>query len=138
MNSDLVGAWQLVTWKRHHDDGSIVYPLGPSPRGVLVYMADGTMSVHMLVADRPPLKTDDPVGGTVEERAQAYSTCLSYFGTWQVEGNEVVHHVDSALFPNWSRTVQSRPFVFDGDQLILQVKDGTGHVTNEMIWARKT
>jgi hypothetical protein len=138
MDTGLVGAWKLVTWRRHPGDGSVVYPLGRSPHGLLIYSADGAMSVHMLVADRPALATDDPVGGSVEERASAYSTCLTYFGSWEARGNEVVHHVDAALFPNWSRTTQSRPFVFVNDQLILQVKDGHGNVTNEMVWVRPT
>lgn len=134
----LVGAWQLVTWKRHKEDGSVSFPLGDAPRGLLIYTAEGAMSVHMLLADRPRLDTDDPVGGTVEERALAYSTCLSYFGTWEAEGHTVTHHVDAALFPNWSRTVQSRPFVFDNGRLVLQVRDANDRLTNEMIWARKT
>lgn len=138
MTTELIGAWQLVTWKRHPDNGNVAFPLGSSPRGLLIYTADGAMSVHMVLADRPNLDTDDPVGGTVEERALAYSTCLSYFGTWEVEGRNVTHHVDAALFPNWSRTVQSRPFVLDNGRLVLQVKDATGRLTNEMIWARRT
>jgi len=134
----ITGTWQLVTWKRHHDDNSVVFPLGENPRGVLIYTAEGTMSVHMLFADRPRLDTDDPVGGSIEQRAQAYSTCLSYFGSYEVNEHQVVHHVDSALFPNWSHTTQARPFVFDNGNLVLQVKDANGRVTNEMIWAPKT
>lgn len=137
MQLDITGTWLLKTWKRHHDDGTLVYPLGETPRGALIYAPDGTMIVQMLLADRPKLDTDDPVGGSVEQRAQAYSTCLAYFGTWESKENQVIHHVDSALFPNWSNTTQARPFVFDNGDLILQVKDANGHVTNEMIWTRK-
>jgi len=138
MQHDIAGAWHLKTWKRHHDDGTLEYPLGVAPRGILIYGTDGSMAVQMVVADRPALDTDDPVGGPVEQRAAAYSTCLSYFGTYEVRDAEVVHHVEAALFPNWSDTTQARPFVFDDGQLILQVKDASGRVTNEMIWERKT
>lgn len=137
MQLDITGAWQLKTWKRYLDDGTTAYPLGTRPRGILVYTPDGSMAVQMVVADRPRLDTDDPVGGSVQERAAAYSTCLSYFGTYEVKDGEVVHHVDAALFPNWSNTTQARPFVFDGSSLALQVRDATGRVTNEIIWERK-
>lgn len=137
MQLDIAGTWQLVTWKRHPDETHVVYPLGENPLGILIYTADGSMAVQMLVADRPALNTEDPVGGSTEERAQAYSTCLSYFGSYEVTANAVIHHVDAALFPNWSNSTQARPYVLDNGRLILQVKDDSGRVTNEIIWERK-
>lgn len=95
------------------------------------------MAVQMVVGQRPTLDTDDPVGGDVEERAQAYSTCLSYFGTYEIQGDEIVHYVEAALFPNWSNTTQRRPFVLEEGVLILQVKDAAGRLTNEILWERQ-
>lgn len=138
MQHEITGTWKLITWKRHRDDGTIVYPLGETPRGLLIYTADGSMAVQMVVADRPGLDTADPVGGEVNQRAEAYSTCLAYFGTYEVRDDEIVHNVDAALFPNWSNTSQARPFVFDEGNLVLQVKDDKGRVTNEIIWEPKT
>ncbi|MEJ2320783.1 MAG: lipocalin-like domain-containing protein [Gammaproteobacteria bacterium] len=139
MQEQITGAWQLQTWKRYSDDGTAEFPFGRSPRGILIYTDDGKMAVQMVVADRPVLDTDDPIGGSVEQRAEAYSTCLSYFGSYEVKDNEIVHVVDAALFPNWSNTSQARPFVFDQDKqlLHLQVKDDAGRVTSEIIWERK-
>lgn len=137
MAQQIAGTWLLRTWRRHLEDGTVVFPFGEAPRGVLIYSRDGSMAVQMVVADRPRLDTDDPVGGEVEQRAAAYSSCLSYFGTYEVRENAVVHHVDAALFPNWTNTSQLRPFVFDAGNLVLQVKDENGRVTNEMIWERK-
>jgi hypothetical protein len=137
MKEVLAGVWDLLTWKRHPEQGPVIYPLGEQPRGLLIYSPDGAMAVHMFRADRPNLATDDPVGGTAEERAGAYSGCLTYFGTWDVQDGHVVHQVDEALFPNWSHTVQSRPFVIEDGRLTLQVRDGGGRVSNEMIWARR-
>lgn len=138
MREALQGVWNLVTWKRHPEQGPIVYPLGENPKGLLVYSPCGAMAVHMFRAGRAHLSTDDPVGGTAEERAGAYSGCLTYFGTWNTENGHVVHQVDQALFPNWSETVQSRPFLFEDGNLVLQVRDSSGRVTNEMIWARRS
>lgn len=137
MQQRITGAWQLQTWKRYRDDGTTEYPFGMTPRGILIYADDGSMAVQMVVADRPRLDTDDPIGGSIEQRAEAYSTCLSYFGSYELRESEIVHNVDAALFPNWSNTSQVRPFVFDEGKLVLQVKDNTGRVTSEIIWERK-
>jgi hypothetical protein len=95
------------------------------------------MAVQMVAKDRPRVDARDALGGKVEERAAAYSTCLAYFGTYEVRDNAVIHQVEASLFPNWSDTVQARPFVFEGEDLVLQVKADDGRVTNEIVWARK-
>ena len=136
MLPSIAGTWHLRTWRRFQDDGSITYPLGERPRGILIYAADGAMAVQMLTADRPRIDTDDPVGGSAEARAAAYSTCLAYFGRYEQDGRNVVHHVDASLFPNWSKTVQVRPFVCTGGELVLQVKAEDGRLTNEIVWVR--
>ena len=94
------------------------------------------MAVQMVAVDRPRLDTGDALGGEVEQRASAYSTCLAYFGRYEIRENEVIHQVEASLFPNWSGTVQARPFVFEGEDLVLQVKADDGRVTNEIVWTR--
>jgi hypothetical protein len=137
MKRDIAGAWRLDTWRKLATDGSVSYPFGEQPVGTLLYTPDGYMAVQMLVAERPRLATDDALGGSVEERASAYSSCLAYFGRYEVKGESVIHHVTGSLFPNWSQTTQERPFVCRGDELCLQVKDSSGRVTNEIIWRRE-
>ncbi len=57
----------------------------PIPSGVperlLIYTHDKKMIVQMIADVRQSLNTTDPIGGTEEERAGAYSGNLSYFGT---------------------------------------------------------
>ena len=134
----IAGTWTLNTWRRVDGDGNWTYPFGEHPRGILVYAEDGGMAVQMVVADRPKLDTSDPIGGSVEERAGAYSSCLSYFGEYEVQTDKVVHKVHAALFPNWSDTEQARPFVLKGNGLVLQMKDAEGNLTGEILWERKT
>jgi len=133
----IAGTWTLNTWRKMGDDGNWAYPFGKHPRGILIYAQDGGMAVQMVVADRPKLDTADPIGGSAEERAGAYSSCLSYFGAYEVQADKVIHKVDAALFPNWSDTEQARPFVFKDNELVLQVKDAEGNVTSEILWERK-
>ena len=137
--SPIVGEWRLVHWKRTGSDGSISYPLGEHASGLIVYLPDGLMMVQMTAANRRGLGTSDPVGGTESERAAAYSTCLAYFGGYEVRNREVIHHIDMSLFPNWSGTTAARPFELRDDRLILRTAPATvdGIATvNEMAWRR--
>jgi Lipocalin-like domain len=137
----LGGTWKLIAWRRIADDGTVTYPLGPDARGQLIYTLNGYMAVQITGANRPALATDDPLGGDAEARASAYSTYLAYFGTYELEGDSVVHYLDGCLFPNWSGEKQVRPFTHEGGELVLrtppmQVDDGTT-VVNELAWARE-
>ena len=137
--NDISGVWRLLAWRRISDDGSITYPLGESVEGVLVYTPQGTMAVHMASANRPNIDSADPLGGDAAQRAAAYSSCLAYFGSYQVRGNEVIHNIASSLYPNWSGTNAARPFEISGDELVLRTPpapDGSETVVNEMRWAR--
>lgn len=133
----ITGTWLLETWRRHETDGTVSYPFGETPQGMLIYTPDGHMAVQMVEAERPRLDTDNPIGGTLQERADAYSSCLAYFGRYELDGTSVIHRLDGSLFENWAGTAQVRPATLDGDQLILHVVDPqTGHVTNEIAWRR--
>jgi Lipocalin-like domain len=136
---NLAGSWKLLSWRRIEQDGSATYPLGEDATGVLIYAPDGSMAVQMTAAHRPAIRSTNALGGDLHERAQAYSTCLAYFGAWEVQGDTVIHHIDASLYPNWSGTLQSRPFECDGSRLVLRTPPATGKngtVVNEMSWTR--
>ncbi len=137
----LKGTWQLVAWRRIAADGTISYPLGADARGQLIYTSNGMMAVQIAAAIRPTIPTEDPLGGDPDARASAYSTYLAYFGTYEVDGEQVIHHLDSSLFPNWSGQDQARALGPEGDDLVLrtppmQLSDGTT-VVNELAWSRE-
>jgi Lipocalin-like domain len=141
MINPLSGTWRLIAWRRIAADGAISYPLGADARGLLNYASNGTMAVQISGTDRVAPNTDDPLGGSAQERAQAYSSYLAYFGTYAVQGQTVVHDIDSSLYPGWSGHQQVRPFTIDRDELVLrtppmQVTGGTT-VVNELSWARE-
>lgn len=141
MGASLEGTWKLVAWRRIAHDGTVTYPLGPDATGLLVYTPDGHMAVQITGAGRAALSTTDEFGGPAEQRADAYSTCLAYAGTYEVQGDNVVHRLDVSLFPNWAGTAQTRPFTCDDSTLVLLVPpaDGPeGPIVNELSWARVT
>ena len=98
------------------------------------------MTVQITGSNRPAVAGDDPLGGDAEARAAAYSTYLAYFGTYDVQGENVVHLIDGSLFPKWSGEKQVRLFTIEFDQLVLStppmvLADGTT-VVNELAWKR--
>ncbi len=139
MSKDIVGSWRLIGWRRIDEHGNISYPLGADAVGLLIYGPDGRMAVQMTTKNRPNLAIHDPLSGEPAELARAYSTCLAYFGTYEVDGDFVIHNVQQSLYPNWSNTEQRRPYNCDGQTLILLTppsESANGAVFNEMSWER--
>ena len=94
----VVGVWKLVSYERKIlETGKIEKTLGEKPTGYLTYTAGKHFSVFVFGADRKRPVGDVP---TPEEALMLYrSTSASYAGTYSVEGNKVVHHVDVAWTP---------------------------------------
>jgi hypothetical protein len=136
---DLVGRWRLLAWEIKDDRGDVVRPLGDDAEGLLIYAEDGSMSVQIVAADRPPLGGVDPLGGAEAERAQAYSTCLAYAGRYEARGDTIVHLVDVSLFPDWTGDEQVRLLELTGDEVTLRtvpMAAGDRTVTVELRWTR--
>jgi Lipocalin-like domain len=141
MTEKLAGTWTLVAWRRIAEDGTVSYPLGADARGVLSYTDNGRMTVQITGAERAQLSTDDPLGGDESARAAAYSTYLAYYGTYEVQGQNVVHRIEGSLFQNWAGERQVRPFTAESGQLVLHTPPmhlGNGTtVINELAWTRE-
>jgi hypothetical protein len=133
------GTWKLVSYEVRRADGRVSYPWGEHPEGRLIYTGDGHVSVAMMASDRRKFDAGEMKHGTLEEKAAAIDSYISYSGTYEVGGGKVVHHVEVSLFPNWVCKDQVRNFQFDGDRLMLSTdpapedeKRKTGH----LIWER--
>lgn len=141
MTECLVGTWSLVAWRRIAADGTVSYPLGEDAAGLLSYTENGRMTVQITGANRAEMPTQDPLGGEEDLRARAYSTYLAYFGTYEVQGQDVVHRIEGSLYQNWAGQSQVRPFTHESGQLVLRtppmrLADGAT-VVNELAWARE-
>lgn len=135
-----MGTWNLVSWRRIVDGATVTHPLGEDAQGVLMYAPDGSMASAITASGRPAMPANDPLGGDVESRAAAYSTCLAYVGTYEVREAEVVHRISVSLYPGWANAEQVRPFQYSGDRLILHTPPApgpAGTVVNELVWARR-
>jgi hypothetical protein len=107
----LIGAWELVAYEDVDEEGSHHEgPLGPAPRGLLIYSADGRVSVTMMRTVNPSA----PSGRDWE--VQAYA---SYAGTWRHANERVYHTITVAPDPGWLGTEQARDVTLDGERLTL-------------------
>ena len=128
----LVGRWRLLSWSARTAAGDVTYPFGERAQGSVVYTPGGWMSGTLAYGDRADLATGDVVGGSEEERAAASSTYLSYCGTYDVEGDVVVHH--------WVGGEQRRQFELSDDKLVLRtppLEIGGDLIVNELRWIRE-
>ncbi|QGP80502.1 lipocalin-like domain-containing protein [Sphingobium sp. CAP-1] len=136
--TQFVGAWQLVRWTTHRANGTDIFPFGRDALGQIIYSADGHMSCHLMMANRPALGVPsvyDVDDATLGQAIRAYS---GYFGRYSGDARAsiVTHHVEGAWYPDWIGSDQPRRFRFEGDRLFLEAESGTDLVRIE--WCRES
>ena len=137
---NLVGTWKLVSVSSWTDKGDINRAAhGPNPTGFLTYTSESRMMVVIAEDGRKPLSVADRVSAPVEERAQAFSTFMSYAGRYTFTGDKVVHHVEVASLQNDVKKDQVRSVKLQGDRLTLRtppISRGGVLQTFELVWQR--
>ena len=121
LRDQLVGAWRLVSYTETAEEGGEPsHPLGDDAGGLLVYAADGHMSVTMMRADRPAFASGDWFRFTPDEVAAA-AAFIAYAGRWSIDeaASTVTHEVELSFFPNWIGREQVRRLKLEGDDLTL-------------------
>lgn len=117
--SSFIGTWKLKSCEHRLQNGEIFYPLGEAAGGILVYSADGWMSVILMKAGRPLFKTTGLFEGSPSEKISAVEGYVSYAGRFEILKEKVIHHVEFSLFPNWVGTAQERFYKFEKNKLLL-------------------
>ncbi len=134
----LQGTWRLVRWYNEAPDGTETEPLGPHPIGFICYTAGGHIFAHLAAPDRQPFAIDDMTSGSAADYEAAMKSYVSYAGTYEIDGDHVVHHVTVASFPNWTGTDLRRRIHFEKGRLRLSGSfdyDGATIVAHA-IWER--
>lgn len=137
----MVGVWIFGSYETKDIDGSDVrYPLGEHASGMIMYTADGYMSVQISAAERPEYADGALHGGTDAERAAAAAGYLAYTGTYSVHGDVITHHPVTSLFPNWEGTdVPRRARIEDGTlslELLEPIQQDGQARTGTLRWHR--
>jgi hypothetical protein len=138
-SNPLVGTWRLISWENRDLDGTINYPLGEDAVGYIMYNEDGYVFVAIMRSDRAKFAVGDLLSGSIEEKAYAAGTYVSYCGRYEFRGDTVIHHVELSLFPNWVGVEQERLVEIKGDQLTVSTRPmlfGGAQRTAHLIWER--
>jgi hypothetical protein len=123
--------------EKQNSEGDVLGKLNWNGR--LRYDDKGYMSVQLFNSNRPHLKDWE----SPEELKKAFEEYNAYYGTYDVDHDEgsVTHHLEGALYPNWTNTDQKRFFKLTGTKLELMTtpmeENGT-EVVWRLIWERIT
>lgn len=108
MKDKLVGSWSLQSFTVTPSTGES-RAWGKNARGLLIYTEDGHMSVSI---NRDLIATGN-------EAKDAFDSVLFYAGTYQVEGNKIVHQVINATSLTRIGKEMLRFAELNGDELKL-------------------
>lgn len=120
----ILGGWELVSWTITVGQ-TISHPFGKQPNGRILYTGDGQMSATIARSDRRPLSHPVPAKAPDAEKLAAFDSYFSYGGSFEIEGDEVVHRVELSLNPNFVGTEQRRRMTFDREFLTLSADEAT-------------
>jgi len=133
------GTWKLESMELRNPRGVTTYPYGRSPKGYIMYLAPDRMAVAFGTGDRKPFAVADMLGGTDQEKGDAFNSFVSYCGTFEVGEKSVLHRIDVSLFPNWVGTSQERFYQFEGNALRLSSRPfpiNGEHQTAHLVWRK--
>ena len=107
----VVGTWRLTAYEVEvQATGEKAPVMGQHPTGYVTFMPTGRVFFVLTGDGRKAAKTD-------QERAELLSTLVAYSGTYRVEDDKWITHVEVAWNPEWVGTEQSRSFKVDGSKL---------------------
>jgi len=106
----IVGTWNFVVAEVVAPDGAKSYPFGETPKGVLIFTADGQFAQIHIASDVPKIASNNRLTGTPEEYAAIMRRSLSVFGSYSVDEQKktVTYKIVSATYPNWQGEAQER------------------------------
>jgi Lipocalin-like domain len=110
LKDGIVGSWNFVVAEVTAPDGKKSFPFGETPKGILIFTADGHFAQIHVAGDVPKIASNNRLTGTPEEYAEIMRRSLSVFGTYTVDeaNRTVTYHIVSGSFPNWQGEAQTR------------------------------
>src|SRR4051812_25827511 len=136
LKDQIVGSWDFVVAEVTAPDGKKSFPFGETPKGLLIFTADGHFAQIHIAGDAPKIASNNRLTGTAEEYAEIMRRSLSVFGTYTVdEGNRTVtYQIVSSSFPNWQGQAQTRAIdKLSADEFVntnRNIAEGRGSASN--------
>jgi hypothetical protein len=110
LRDQLVGTWTFVVAEITAADGKKSFPFGETPKGILIFTADGHFAQIHIASDVPRIASNNRLSGTAEEYAAIMRRSLSIFGTYTVDEarRTVTFAIVSSTYPNSQGQSQTR------------------------------
>jgi hypothetical protein len=110
LRDQIVGTWTFVVAEVVAPDGKKSFPFGETPKGILIFTADGHFAQIHVAGDVPKIASNNRLTGTPEEYATIMRRSISVFGSYSVneEKKTVTYKIVSATYPNWQGEAQER------------------------------
>ena len=110
LKNQIVGSWRLESFEIESPSKQ-VRAWGKNPQGLLIYSADGYMSVGIH-------RDNEKKSGN--EWRDLFDSILFYSGTYSIHEKELHHQVTQASDPKRIGTTQVRFATLEGDKLTLK------------------
>ncbi|HZQ61254.1 MAG TPA: lipocalin-like domain-containing protein [Casimicrobiaceae bacterium] len=107
---DLTGTWTLVS-SITDKDGKKTDQFGTGAKGMLHLDSSRRFMLTIIGPDLPRFASGNRAGGTPEENGSVVRRSIAMLGTYSVDASSLTFHVESATFPNWNGTTQTRLLV---------------------------
>ncbi len=106
----LVGTWHFVVAEVTAPDGKKSYPFGPTPRGMVIFTADGNFMQTHIASEVPKIANGNRLNATPEEYAGIMRGTIAQFGTYTVDEEKKTFTMKftASTFPNWDGIAQTR------------------------------
>jgi len=136
---NLVGTWRLVeAVSEDLSTGQKTNIYKGTPSGFMMYGADGRMMAMNVDSGR---KQPAAAAATASEAEALFRSMVAYGGTYRVDGNRVIHHVDISWNEIWTGTDQVRDYKLEGERLSLATAPSPDPFTGKMsvrtiVWQR--
>ncbi len=139
-DNPLIGTWKLKSLETRTSDGTVFYPWGRETVGYIFFTPEGYFCAAIMGVNRKRFPSEDMQGGSLEEKARAADSYVSYSGPCQIDKDKFRVKVETSLFPNWVGGFQERHYKIDGKALtvsstplLVSGKEVVGHLIFERV-----
>lgn len=140
LKEQLTGAWTLTSADAVRPDGSRVATFGSTPKGIIIFSADGRFALIQMRSELPRIAANSRDQGTPEEYKAIVSGSIAYFGTYAVsEGDRTLTlRLEGSTFPNVMDVGEQKRIItlLNGEELKFTNPRTPAGTTLEVGWKR--
>jgi len=110
LKDQLVGTWDFVIAEITAADGKKTLPFGDSPKGQIIFTADGHFSQIHVSGGLPKIAGNNRLNGTDADNSAIVQGTLVFFGTYTVDEAKktLTFNIAASTYPNAEGTSQTR------------------------------